>query len=142
MHRWGGGYDSPELVVNKDNPCTFLILDENLQQFPFEGISFLSDRTVCCIPSIAFSIATLLESNSSDFLEPYRIEDKGRAVPRINPAGTRYVHTDIVTSTIPAVTTCSFGLVLLPTLDLGLHLMFNKQSVCILHATWLGTFLL
>ena len=25
-----GGYDSPELVVNKDNPSTFLIMDKSL----------------------------------------------------------------------------------------------------------------
>ena len=83
------GYDSPELVVNKDDPCKFLILDENLQQFLFEGMSFLSDRAVCCTPYIVFSIAALLEASTSDFLEPSRTEEKGRAVPRINPAGTR-----------------------------------------------------
>ena len=32
-----GGYDLPELVVNKDDPSTFLILDESLNRFPFEG---------------------------------------------------------------------------------------------------------
>ena len=125
-----------------DYPCTFLILDKNLQRFPFESVSFLLDRAVCRIPSIAFSVAALLEANTSDFLEHSRTEDKGRAVPRINPARKKYVHSERVTAMITAVTACSFGLVLLPTLDLGLHLMFNERSVCILHATWLGTLLL
>ena len=34
---YSGGYDLLELVINKDDPCTFLILDESLQRFPFEG---------------------------------------------------------------------------------------------------------
>lgn len=41
--------------------CTFLILDEDLQRFPFEGFSCMEGRSICRIPSIAFAIATVIE---------------------------------------------------------------------------------
>ena len=82
-----GGYDLPELVVNKDDLCTFIILDENLQRFPFESMYFILDRVVSRIPSIDLYIVNILEANTGDFLEPFRTEDKGRSVPRINPPG-------------------------------------------------------
>jgi hypothetical protein len=45
-------------------PCLFLILDENLHRFPFEGMPMLTEKTVCRIPSLPFVLATLLERQS------------------------------------------------------------------------------
>ena len=42
-----------------------LLLDENLQRFPFEGMSSLKGKTVCRVPSLSFVSATLLEHNLS-----------------------------------------------------------------------------
>lgn len=44
-----------------ESNCTFLILDEDLQRFPFEGFMSMKRRTICRIPSVAFAVATLLE---------------------------------------------------------------------------------
>ena len=41
--------------------CTFLILDEDLQRFPFEALNFMDARSICRLPSISFAIATLIE---------------------------------------------------------------------------------
>ena len=39
--------------------CTFLILDEQLCRFPFEGLPLLNGRTICRIPSFPFAISSL-----------------------------------------------------------------------------------
>ena len=41
--------------------CTFLVLDEDLQRFPFESFNFMEARSICRVPSISFAIATLIE---------------------------------------------------------------------------------
>ena len=59
--------------------CTFLILDENITRFPFEGIPLLSGRTVCRIPSFPFAISSLHRSRAA--------ENQGV----INPAVTTFI---------------------------------------------------
>lgn len=41
--------------------CIFLVLDEDLQRFPFEGFNCMEARSICRVPSISFAIATLIE---------------------------------------------------------------------------------
>ncbi|KAG7337862.1 peptidase C50 family protein [Nitzschia inconspicua] len=60
--------------------CIFLILDENLQRFPFEGMSKLDQRTVCRVPCLSFVLATLYELGV----------DEGH-FPSVNPSRTTYV---------------------------------------------------
>jgi separase len=54
-------------------PCTFLILDENLQRFPFEGLPSLEGKTVCRLPSLPFALAKLVEVSrgGGDFLPSF-----------------------------------------------------------------------
>jgi hypothetical protein len=49
--------------------CAFLVLDENLQRFPFEGMSFFQGRAVCRQPSLPFLVAKLSELSGQDELE-------------------------------------------------------------------------
>jgi len=76
-----GEFDDSE---GDPNSCTILILDENLQRFPFEGMSSLNRRSVCRLPSLPFLVAKLVElsSTSSTTTQEY---------PRINPELTSYV---------------------------------------------------
>lgn len=60
--------------------CTFLVLDENLQLFPFEGMPSFQNRPVCRLPSLPFALASLLESSQSP-LDP----------PVVNPANVSYI---------------------------------------------------
>jgi separase len=57
--------DSPLLGVNKKprNNCTFLVLDENLLVFPFEGLPCFGGKTICRLPSLAFALAKLAEGS-------------------------------------------------------------------------------
>lgn len=66
------------LCVNSQQ-CTFLILDEHLCRFPFEGLPLLRGRTVCRVPSIPFAISSL--SN-------VQLENCGRIV---EPALTKFI---------------------------------------------------
>ena len=50
-----------ELDNDAVSTCTFLILDEDLQRFPFEGFKCMEGRSICRVPSISFAVATLLE---------------------------------------------------------------------------------
>jgi hypothetical protein len=43
--------------------CIFLILDENLQRFPFESMPCFGGRTICRFPSLPFALATLEEAS-------------------------------------------------------------------------------
>lgn len=43
--------------------CLFLILDENLHRFPFEGMPSLAGHSVCRVPSLSFVLGSLLEQN-------------------------------------------------------------------------------
>ena len=54
---------NPVHNVRCDNECLFLILDENLSRFPFEGMPSLQSRIVSRIPSLPFIYATLLEND-------------------------------------------------------------------------------
>lgn len=54
--------DEPTSVQNR---CTFLILDENLQRFPFEGLPCFRGATVCRLPNLPFALAQLVELRAS-----------------------------------------------------------------------------
>ena len=53
--------DDDDATENFDNDCTFLVLDENLQRFPFEGLPCFEGRTICRLPSLPFALAKLIE---------------------------------------------------------------------------------
>lgn len=59
------GQNKLEGVGNSNNAgshsCLFLLLDENLQRFPFEGMESLQGKQVYRIPSLPFVYATLQE---------------------------------------------------------------------------------
>lgn len=67
------------------NPCTFLVLDEHLHRFPWEGTQLLSNRAVCRVPSLPFVIAPLIEyelrddSQKSNLTSPEPVIDPKRA---------------------------------------------------------------
>lgn len=44
--------------------CIFLILDEQIQRLPLEGVASLNGKTVCRLPSLPFAISSLLRRNS------------------------------------------------------------------------------
>ena len=59
-------YDSPHNSQNQIfeiEPCLFLVLDENLHRFPWEGMNMLRTRSVCRVPSLPFVIGPILENN-------------------------------------------------------------------------------
>ena len=49
---------------NGRKTVTFLILDEHLCRFPFEGLQMLKGKTVCRLPSFPFAVSTLLRARS------------------------------------------------------------------------------
>jgi separase len=49
--------------------CVFLVLDENLQRFPFEGMSFFRGLAVCRQPSLPFLVAKLSELAGTKAIE-------------------------------------------------------------------------
>jgi len=65
--------------TNPEN-CIFLILDENLHRFPFEGMPILRRKTVCRVPCLSFVLATLIEHECSTNVFPF-----------VDPAAVSYV---------------------------------------------------
>ena len=63
--------------LDESDKCIFLILDENLHRFPFEGMPILKGKTVCRLPCLSFVLATLHEysfdSKSIPFVDPSRV---------------------------------------------------------------------
>lgn len=58
---------------NKSDSYIFLILDENLQRFPFESMPCFDGKTVCRLPSLAFGVAALSPSNDMNTTDPTRV---------------------------------------------------------------------
>jgi hypothetical protein len=71
-------YNGDESITS--DSCLFLILDENLHRFPFEGMPVLKGKTVCRIPCLSFVLATLLELSGGP--EPF---------PSVDPSSVSYV---------------------------------------------------
>jgi len=65
---------------DNSNSCLFLILDENLHRFPFEGMPILRKKTICRVPCISFVLATLRESNGGF-----------ETLPLVDPCNVTYV---------------------------------------------------
>ena len=65
---------------NASNTCIFLILDENLHRFPFEGMPMLKGKTVCRIPCLSFVLAAMLENSGGPKL-----------FPSVDPETTSYI---------------------------------------------------
>mmetsp|Transcript_18682 Transcript_18682/g.52242 ORF Transcript_18682/g.52242 Transcript_18682/m.52242 type:complete len:732 (-) Transcript_18682:3095-5290(-) len=59
------------------NTCLFLILDENLHRFPFEGMPILRGKTVCRVPCLSFVLATIrdfdLGPNTLPSIDPCKV---------------------------------------------------------------------
>ena len=66
--------------TNNSDSCVFLILDENLHRFPFEGMSVLKGKTVCRVPCLSFVLATLLE-----------FQNGPKLLPSVDPANVSYI---------------------------------------------------
>lgn len=96
---------SPRLEANPnipdystaENSCILFVLDENLQEFPWEGMDFLSSKPISRIPSLSFAIATLLEENQNSMQEGETSDVAAESsitplsFPYINPKETSYV---------------------------------------------------
>jgi separase len=63
-----------------DDTCLFLILDENLQRFPFEGMPVLQGKAVCRVPCLTFVLAKL-----------YELGINQNESPELDPANTSFV---------------------------------------------------
>ena len=72
--------DKPQNGIRDGRGCLFLILDEDLHGFPFEGMRSLEGRAVCRTPGLPFVYATLVDNATS----------KGSR-PLIDPSETSYV---------------------------------------------------
>jgi Peptidase family C50 len=51
-------------IWDRNDACTFLILDEDLQAFPFEGLPMFTGRAVCRMPSLSFAHSRLMETGA------------------------------------------------------------------------------
>lgn len=60
-----GERDEESVIDQAGDPCLFLILDENLHRFPFEGMSCFGGRAVCRVPSLPFVVLPLVEASDS-----------------------------------------------------------------------------
>lgn len=68
------GFTEERLQDKEEKETVFLILDENLQRFPFESLSCFRGKTVCRMPSLAFMIASLSQRSLCDsFVDPSNI---------------------------------------------------------------------
>ena len=74
-------YSHIESKQSADENCIFLILDEQLQRLPLEGILSLRDKTVCRLPSLPFAISSLRQRN----------QNKDTMISPIDLAKTKYV---------------------------------------------------
>lgn len=61
--------------------CLFLILDENLHRFPFEGMPSLEGHAVCRVPSLSFVLAGLFD-------RPSTLQQQTR---QVDPSSASYV---------------------------------------------------
>lgn len=64
--------------------CLFLLLDENLHRFPFEGMPSLFGKSICRIPSISFVLGALLDEEGGE-REVGRIMDPSKASFVLDP---------------------------------------------------------
>lgn len=60
-----GKYGRFEPTPHAKHACTFLILDESLQRFPFESMSCFKESAICRLPSLPFALAKLVEANKN-----------------------------------------------------------------------------
>lgn len=67
-------------ATDLQNSCTFLILDEHLQRFPFEGLPCFKGKTICRLPSLPFALAKLIE-----------LENAGETSASFDPRQTSFV---------------------------------------------------
>ena len=62
---------------NDQSSCIFLILDENLQRFPFESMPCFDGKNVSRLPSLAFAAASLeelqLRKTQAEMIDPTRV---------------------------------------------------------------------
>ncbi|CAB9507041.1 extra spindle pole bodies homolog 1 (Saccharomyces cerevisiae) [Seminavis robusta] len=67
----------------KADQCTFLILDENLHRFPFEGLPSFANKSVCRFPSLPFALASLKDHARPS--QPVPVVDPQEATYVLNP---------------------------------------------------------
>jgi separase len=84
------GTDGPEATtLNSDysasgrcEPCSILILDENLHRLPLESMDMFANTAVTRMPSLPFLFATLYESQSANDGDP---------IPQVDPAAMKFI---------------------------------------------------
>ena len=76
-----GRFSLAPTTKNDEDIYTFMILDENLHQFPIEGLPSLANRPVCRLPSLPFALAPFFRQASFSKLE----------IPSIDPANGSYI---------------------------------------------------
>jgi separase len=80
--------DDPTTSSEKNSSsdtCLFLILDENLHRFPFEGLPHLVGRTVCRVPCLSFVLATLYENQADPISKLVRCVEPRRTSFVLDP---------------------------------------------------------
>lgn len=65
--------------------CSILILDENFNRFPFEGMPSFANQAICRLPALSFALGALLSSSFSKKVP------KSTLLPTVNPKGTSYI---------------------------------------------------
>ncbi len=90
---------------NVSDHCLFLILDENLHRFPFEGMPMLRGKTVCRIPCLSFVLATLLELRSGPQTLPF--VDPKTTTYILNPENNLQATQDRLLPAIQGISSCS-----------------------------------
>ena len=68
--------DSTIGIESETEKSTLLILDEDLQRFPFEALPCLREKIVCRSPSISFVAAKLQELHQSGGVDRVRVDPK------------------------------------------------------------------
>jgi separase len=75
--------ETRESIHEKEKDCAFLILDEQLQSLPFEGMPMFQNQIICRLPSFPFALVSLLENNVGN-------SNPGK-LPIIDPISVSYV---------------------------------------------------
>ena len=69
-------------------PCLFLVLDEDLHRFPWEGMNMFATKSVCRVPSLPFVIAPVLEDK---FISQVKKISAPSIEPKVKINSAKYV---------------------------------------------------
>lgn len=69
-------HEGTEEEIGESGGCTMLVLDENLHRIPWESLCFLSNLTICRLPSLPFILTSI---------------NFGKRHPMVNPENITYI---------------------------------------------------